>query len=135
MGSARERMECRQLGHSREVRGVGHERHGASRVIVLPRRQMALTNWFAAALALIAPDTVDFTASFHVDCAIPPHLEDTLMPIGKIVPSSAGERKAIGGAGSSARPTSTPTNPTVTAANSLTIARARQSRARLEATT
>jgi hypothetical protein len=33
---------------------------------------MALTNWFAAALALIAPNTVDVTVSFHVDCTIPP---------------------------------------------------------------
>jgi hypothetical protein len=33
---------------------------------------MALTNWFAAALALIAPDTVDVTVSFDVDCTVPP---------------------------------------------------------------
>jgi hypothetical protein len=33
------------------------------------------------------------------------------MPIGKIVPSSAGERKAIGGAGSNARPDINPDEP------------------------
>jgi hypothetical protein len=38
--------------------------------------------------------------SFHVDCTVhPPHLKDTLMPIDDIVPSSAGERPAIGSAG------------------------------------